>query len=104
MGTVDPWSALADSTRRGLLATVAERPSSVTDLAKDLPMSRPAVSQHLKLLLEARLVEVHPQGRHRIYAARPEGLAALRAELDSFWSAALTNFKHIAESSNEEPS
>lgn len=100
MLTVDPWAALADQTRRGLLARVAGEPSSVTALAEDLPMSRPAVSQHLKLLLDARLVEVHRQGRQRIYAARPDGLAALRAELDTFWSQALSNFKRIAETSH----
>lgn len=102
MTVTDPWTALADPTRRGLLATVAHEPSSVTELAQDLPMSRPAVSQHLKLLLDARLVEVRPQGRQRIYAARPEGLAALRAEIDTFWSASLRNFKRIAESTTEE--
>lgn len=102
MTTIDGWTALADPTRRGLLTTVAAQPSSVTELAKDLPMSRPAVSQHLKLLLDARLVEVRPRGRQRIYAARPDGLAALRAELDTFWSASLQNFKQIAESPIEE--
>lgn len=100
MPTVDPWVALADQTRRGLLARVAREPSSVTALAEDLPMSRPAVSQHLKLLLDARLVDVHRQGRQRIYAARPDGLAALRAELDTFWSQGLSNFKRIAETNH----
>lgn len=100
MPTADPWTALADHTRRGLLARVAREPSSVTDLAKDLPMSRPAVSQHLKLLLDARLVDVRRQGRQRIYAARPDDLAALREELDTFWNQALSNFKRIAETTH----
>jgi|SRR5690625_1040572 len=101
MTAADPWTALADPTRRRLLARVAYEPCSVADLAKDFPMSRPAVSQHLKLLLDARLVDVHQQGRQRIYAACPDGLATLRAELDTFWRQALTNFKQIAEETTE---
>jgi DNA-binding transcriptional ArsR family regulator len=93
----DAWAALGDPTRRGILARVAARPSSVTEIARGLPVSRPAVSQHLQVLLDARLVDVHPRGRERIYAARPDGLAAVRAELDQFWSEALANFKQIAE-------
>jgi DNA-binding transcriptional ArsR family regulator len=102
MRTADPWAALGDATRRGILARVIEEPSSVTDLADRLPISRPAVSQHLKVLLEARLVEVHPRGRQRIYVARPDGLAALRAELDTFWSQALDNFRRLTEDTTEE--
>ncbi|NDL55794.1 metalloregulator ArsR/SmtB family transcription factor [Phytoactinopolyspora mesophila] len=105
MHTVDPWVALADPTRRGLLARLAAEPNSVTELAKDLPMSRPGVSQHLKILLDAGLVDVRKHGRQRIYIARPNELAALRAELDSLWSKALSNFKNIAENTTdkEEP-
>lgn len=102
MRTADPWTALGDPTRREIFARVAAHPSSVTRLADGLPISRPAVSQHLQVLLEARLVDVHPQGRRRIYAARPDGLAALREELDRFWSQALSNFKRIAEEPQEE--
>jgi DNA-binding transcriptional ArsR family regulator len=102
MHTIDPWVALADPTRRGLLARIATEPNSVNDLAKDLPMSRPGVSQHLKILLDAGLVDVHKQGRQRIYIARPDALAALRAELDTFWSKALSNFKQIAEETTKE--
>ena len=102
MRTADPWAALGDPTRRGILALVAQQPSSVTDLARGLPISRPAVSQHLHVLLEARLVSVQPSGRQRIYAADPDGLAALRAELDTFWSSALANFKTIAEETYKE--
>ena len=100
--TVDAWTALGDPTRRGILARVAARPSSVTEIARALPVSRPAVSQHLHVLLQARLVEVRPQGRHRIYTARPDGLARLRAELDDFWGQALANFKRIAEADHTE--
>lgn len=100
--TADPWAALGDPTRRGILARVAARPSSVTDIAHGLPVSRPAVSQHLQVLLESGLVDVRPRGRQRIYAARPEGLAGLRAELDRFWSQALATFKDLAETSYRE--
>jgi predicted ArsR family transcriptional regulator len=74
-----------------------ERPQSVTELAKDLPVSRPAVSQHLRVLKEASLVGVQPVGRHHIYRARPQGLAQLRSELDAFWGAVLDNLKQLAE-------
>lgn len=102
MHTADPWTALADPTRRGLLARVAQEPGSVTELARHLPISRPAVSQHLTLLLDAGLVDVRRQGKRRIYRARPEGLATLRDELDTFWSQALSNFKRIAETPQQE--
>ena len=72
------------------------------ELARGLPVSRPAVSQHLKVLKEAGLVIDEPQGNRRIYRADPDGLAALRGELDRFWSQALTNFKAIVEQSQEE--
>ncbi len=99
MQAVDSWSALGDPTRRGILATLARRPSSVTDLARDLPISRPAVSQHLQVLLRADLVEVHPHGRERIYRARLDGLESLRRELEQFWTEALSSFKYLAEDS-----
>lgn len=97
MPRVDAWTALGDPTRRGILARITHEPSSVTALAEQLPVSRPAVSQHLQVLLDAGLVEVHPQGRHRIYAARPDGLDALRRELDGFWTQALANFRHLTQ-------
>jgi DNA-binding transcriptional ArsR family regulator len=95
--TVDAWTALADPTRRGIFARLVVRPQSVTELAKDLPVSRPAVSQHLRVLKEASLVRVQPVGRHHVYRAHPPGLAQLRSELDAFWGAALDNFKQLAE-------
>lgn len=99
METIDAWAAVGDRTRRTILARVLDRPSSVTDLARDLPVSRPAVSQHLQVLLRANLVEVRPRGRERIYSARLDGLEELRRELDDFWGRALTTFKQLAESS-----
>lgn len=88
---------MGDHTRRGILARLCRQPSSVTVLADDLPVSRPAVSQHLQVLLEAGLVSVQAHGRQRIYTADPTGLEKLRTELDTFWSSALINFKSIAE-------
>ena len=93
------WNALGDPTRREIFARVAKQPSSVTELARRLPVSRPAVSQHLHVLLDAGLVEVETRGRERIYRARPEGLQPLRAELESFWAQALASFKRTAEES-----
>lgn len=101
MPVADPWAALGDPTRREILAVVAAGPSSVSDIARGLPISRPAVSQHLQVLLDAQMVEVYPRGRQRIYVARPEGLDKLRRELDSFWSQALSSFKLIAEQTHQ---
>lgn len=94
---VDGWTALGDPSRRQILRRLAERPQSVTEIARGLPISRPAVSQHLRVLKQARLVQVRPEGTRRIYQVDPEGLAALREELDGFWGKALENFKQIAE-------
>jgi DNA-binding transcriptional ArsR family regulator len=98
---VDAWTALGDPSRRQIFGRLAERPRSVTELAQDLPISRPAVSQHLKVLRQARLVQVRPEGTRRIYEVDPAGLEALRAELDGFWGKALANFKQIAEQEEE---
>ena len=93
----DPWAALADPTRRAVLARVAERPRSVEQIAATLPVSRPAVSQHLRVLSDANLVAARREGRCRIHRLQPEGLRGPRAELERFWSQALENFKRIAE-------
>jgi DNA-binding transcriptional ArsR family regulator len=93
----DPWAALADPTRRAVLARVAEQPRSVEQIAQALPVSRPAVSQHLRVLAEANLVVGHKEGRRRVYRVQPEGLRGPRAEIESFWSQALLAFKRIAE-------
>jgi DNA-binding transcriptional ArsR family regulator len=94
----DPWIALGDPTRRAIFARLARRPQSVTDLASELPVSRPAVSQHLKVLKGAGLVRVRPDGARRIYAVDTDGLQSLRSELEGFWSAALSNFMELVES------
>src|SRR3954471_5258909 len=94
---MDSWSALADPTRRTILELVAVRPRNVRELAEKLPVSRPAVSQHLKLLKDAGLVVDRAVGTRRIYQLDPTGLDALRRELDGFWSQALATFKHLVE-------
>jgi DNA-binding transcriptional ArsR family regulator len=93
----DGFTALADPSRRAIFERLAERPSAVGELAGDLPISRPAVSQHLKVLKEAGLVIDEPDGTRRIYQLHPEGVDALRAYLDTFWNQALAAFKRAAE-------
>ncbi len=91
------WTALGDPTRRTIFERLARRPQSVGELAEGLPVSRPAVSQHLKVLKDAGLVVDRPEGNRRIYQLNPEGIGALRAYLDQFWSRALAAFKTAAE-------
>lgn len=90
-------TALADPTRRAVFERLKRGPSAVGDLAEGLPVSRPAVSQHLKVLKEAGLVREQQDGTRRIYSIDPEGLGQLRKWLDQFWDVALTNFKAEAE-------
>jgi DNA-binding transcriptional ArsR family regulator len=96
------FSALADSTRRAIFERLAERPRAVGELAKGLPVSRPAVSQHLRTLKEAGLVNDRADGTKRIYFIDPKGLAPLRAWLDGFWNASLAAFKEEVERNQEE--
>jgi DNA-binding transcriptional ArsR family regulator len=96
------FTALADPTRRAIFERLAERPSAVGELAGDLPVSRPAVSQHLKVLKAAGLVVDRPDGTRRIYQLDPDGVDALRGYLDTFWNHALTAFKRAVEQDNEE--
>jgi DNA-binding transcriptional ArsR family regulator len=95
------WTALGDPTRRIIFETLAERPRAVGELAGALPISRPAVSQHLRVLKDAGLVIDRPEGTRRIYHLNPDGLAELRAQLDRFWTRALANFKEIVEQQGE---
>lgn len=94
---MDPWAALGDPTRRRVLAAVVPGPRSVTAIADQLPVTRPAVSQHLKVLLDAGLVEASREGRQHIYRIRLAGLEQVRRELESFWGAGLANLKSISE-------
>ena len=99
---MDGWTALADPTRRTIFELVAARPRAVGELAEQLPVTRPAVSQHLKLLKTAGLVRDHAEGTRRIYRVEPAGLAELRAQLDRFWSQTLENFKEVVERAQED--
>lgn len=99
VSTADPWHALADPTRRQVFARVVNGPCSVTEIAQGLPVSRPAVSQHLRVLLDADLVGVSQRGRMRVYRPRPDGLERLRRELELYWSQTLATFKDVAEQS-----
>jgi len=96
------WTALGDPTRRTIFERLVERPCSVSELADALPVSRPAVSQHLKVLKDAGLVVDTRAGKQRIYRVDPNGLAALRAELDRFWSKTLAAFKAVVEEPSKE--
>jgi len=91
------FAALADPTRRQIFERVAKRPAAVGVLAQGLPVSRPAVSQHLKVLKEAGLVTETTEGTRHIYRLDPSGIAAMRDWLDETWSEALAAFKDFAD-------
>ncbi len=92
MAYAEILSALADPTRRHIFEALREQPKTVGELAKGQPVSRPAVSQHLKVLESARLVSVEPQGNRRLYSIKRDGLDELRQYLESFWSDALAAY------------
>jgi len=87
------FAAIADPTRRRVLERLSTRPMAVGEIAAGMPVSRPAVSQHLKVLKEAGLVSDRQDGQRRIYAIDPKGLGAMRAWLDQFWDTALEALK-----------
>ena len=95
-------AVLGDDTRRSIFERLAAGPRSVGELASELPVSRPAVSQHLKVLKEAGLVSDRALGTRRIYQLNPDGLADLRAYLDRFWNQALSSFKDTVEQRQKE--
>jgi DNA-binding transcriptional ArsR family regulator len=101
---VDGLTALADPTRRAIFERLAERASAVGELAAEFPVSRPAVSQHLKVLKDAGLVIDRAAGNRRIYQLNPDGVGALRAYLDRFWNQSLAAFKTAVEQRDEEVS
>jgi DNA-binding transcriptional ArsR family regulator len=96
-------NALADPTRRVVFEKLAKRPQAVGELARGLPVSRPAVSQHLAVLKAAGLVVDRPEGARRVYQIDPAGLGPLRQWLDQFWDRALDAFKAEAERQTAEP-
>jgi DNA-binding transcriptional ArsR family regulator len=95
-------TALSDPTRRSILELLAQRPSAVGELAASLPVSRPAVSQHLKVLKDAGLVFEERDGARRVYELNPDGVAELRDYLDRFWGQALAAFKQRVEQRKEQ--
>ena len=99
----DAWLALADGTRRSIVERLAHGPAAVGELARDLPVSRPAVSQHLKVLKAAGLVRDRPVGTRRVYQLDPAGLEALRADLDRFWAQALATYARTIDERRGEP-
>jgi len=98
----DGWSALGDPTRRAIVASLAEGPRAVGELAAELPVSRPAVSQALKVLKEAGLVTERAAGTRRIYRLNPTAVAALRDQLDTFWNRALASYGETVENPRTE--
>ena len=99
---MDGWTALADPTRRSIFELVAARPRAVGEIARQVDVTRPAVSQHLKLLKSARLVIDQAEGTRRIYRVDQSGLRELRQQLDRFWNQSLANFKALVEQPEEE--
>jgi DNA-binding transcriptional ArsR family regulator len=96
------WTALGDPTRRAIFERLADRPRAVGELALELPVSRPAVSQHLRVLKDAGLVVDQRAGNRRVYHLDPGGIGALRADLDQFWNKALAAYKEAVEQPTEE--
>jgi DNA-binding transcriptional ArsR family regulator len=98
----DGWTALGDPTRKAIFELLSDRPRAVGELAGALPVSRPAVSQHLRVLKDAGMVVDEPVGTRRIYRVDPGGLAALRADLERFWGSALAAYKAAVEQPPQE--
>lgn len=98
------WTALGDPTRRAIFERLADRPRAVGELAGELPVSRPAVSQHLKVLKDAGLVVDRRAGNRRIYQLNPDGVGALSAYLERFWNQALAAYKQAVEHPTKEDS
>ena len=88
--------------RRTIVLSLAARPQAVVELAAELPISRPAVSQHLRVLKEAGLVTEHAAGNRRIYQVNAAGLSALRDQLDTFWNRAMAGYQDVVEQQEEE--
>ena len=104
-GTADALTALgalADPTRRRIFERLLPGPLAVHEIADGLPVTRPAVSQHLRVLNEAGLVTARAEGTRRLYAISPEGMGALRSWMDEFWGRALEGFRAAAEEAVED--
>jgi DNA-binding transcriptional ArsR family regulator len=99
---LDAWTALADPTRHAIVARLADGPLAVGQLAAGLPVTRSAVSQHLKVLKDAGLVSERAEGTRRIYRLDPAAVAALRDQLDTYWQRALRGYADAVRSATEE--
>ena len=102
MTDISPIEALSDPTRRRLFEWLRDRPCSVSELVQVVPVSQPAVSQHLRVLRQAHLVQVRKQGQQRIYSIDPQGMAELRDYIERFWDTILDAFQEAAEKSAKE--
>jgi len=102
MNSNSAFNALGDPTRRTIFEKLQHRPMAVVDIADGLPISRPAVSQHLKVLKEAKLITLKTVGNNNIYELNREGILAMRNYLDKLWDNALDNFKALAEKTEKE--
>jgi len=98
------WEALGDPSRFAIVQCLADRPRAVGELAEELPISRQAVSQHLRVLKDAGLVTNQAEGTRRIYRLNPAGVAALKDQLDTFWRRALDGYQNTVEDKTEESS
>jgi DNA-binding transcriptional ArsR family regulator len=98
------WEALGDTSRLAIVTALAERPQAVGELADGLPISRAAVSQHLKVLKVAGLVTDRAVGNRRVYRLNPAGIAALRDQLETFWNRALDGYQDVVDRQTEEAS
>jgi DNA-binding transcriptional ArsR family regulator len=97
------FGVVGDRTRRAIVLLLAERPHAVVELADQLPVTRPAVSQHLKVLKDAGLVEEEPVGTRRVYRLNEVALLALRDQLDTFWDRALQTYQDVTDRAEEKP-
>lgn len=96
------FNALGDPTRRAIFEKLRSQPMTVAAIADGLPVSRPAVSQHLKVLKEAKLISIHSKGTKNFCRIDPDGVVAMRFYLDQFWDTALAAFKSAAEKGNDD--
>ena len=103
MPSADPFDALGDPTRREILRLLSAGDKPVHEIAASLPISRPAVSRHLRLLKDAGMVSEQPDGTRRIYHLRDEGMEAVRAYLEGVWGQAAGRFRLVAENTGEDP-
>jgi len=96
------WEALGDPSRFAIMQCLAERPRAVGELADGLPISRQAVSQHLRVLKDAGLVADQAAGTRRVYRLNPAGVVAMKDQLDTFWRRALNGYQNVVEDNAEE--